>query len=285
MLSLHDLGAFYEPVIVLDRVCFDVRAGEVVAVVGRNGIGKSTLLRAIFGLVPTRGSLCVDGVEVLGSTDARVRRFGFSFLPQEQRVVRSIPVNRNIRLAGSCRTSAFRADLDRWLMHCEYGTDRPAGELWLALSRLYPILHPLLARHADQLSGGEEAVVGLVCTVVACRSLLVLDELSAGASPQTIDSLFSFLEHLVANGSYGILAAEQDSRFVVRLATRLLLLYQHDEYLPAMVLEVPSGALNEYRALDPTPEDMVGWFTERMELRPEQWGGLGGSAAGRGSVP
>lgn len=264
MLTVQDLSSYYGDVRVIERASFRLEAPDVISVVGRNGIGKSTLLRAMLGFCQSRGKVLAEGNEVKGPPDVRVRTFGFSFLPQEHRVVRSLSVKANFQLAVSHRPKAFQRALSEWLDCLSRDSPPCLGCPWEELFSLAPQLAPRLSKYADQLSGGEQTLVGLVSAVLACGRYLLLDEPSASVSYEVLDTVADLLSKLSRSARYAIMLAEQNHRFALSLATRLLWITEQDELSGAIVLEVPRDILEDLQAMSVPPLDLISWLKETI---------------------
>ena len=218
MLSVVNLDTFYDRAPVLSGLNFEVGRGQTLAILGPNGIGKSTLLHAVLGLAPSRGRISIDGLDVTGSPDSRVRRFGIALLPQAQRVARSLQVKDSLLLAATTLPKQIRTLLTAWMTgSAEY----PLWDVYpiAALSPLAELIRPLLRRYGDQLSGGEEAVAGVACALLAGRRYLLLDEPTAGVNDTWLGPLSQSLKVGAGAGNLGIVLVEQNQRFASSIST------------------------------------------------------------------
>jgi branched-chain amino acid transport system ATP-binding protein len=191
MLEVSGLHAAYATAQVLHGVSLSVHDGEVVALLGRNGMGKTTLLRAICGLRPpaiTAGSVRLAGEEITGDPAHRIARRGVGWVPQGRRIFASLSVEENLRLPA-------RATADGW-----------------TTARIYD-LFPRLAERRRQLggtlSGGEQQMLAIGRALMSNPRLLVMDEPSEGLAPAIRDVIQERLQQLKATG-IAVLLAEQN---------------------------------------------------------------------------
>lgn len=198
-LAVRDLHAYYGESHVLQGVSLVVHAGECVAMLGRNGAGKSTTVSAIVGLVrPRGGSVRIGDREVAGRPAHLIARAGASLVPQGRRVFADLNVRENLTL-----------------------TARPTPGGW-DLSRvfaLFPSLERRSASFADQLSGGEQQMLAIGRSLMRNPAVLLLDEPSEGLAPKVVDEVRVALERL-REGGLAILLVEQNLALATRLAER-----------------------------------------------------------------
>jgi branched-chain amino acid transport system ATP-binding protein len=199
LLAVRELAAWYGPAQALFDLSFSVEAGEVVALVGRNGAGKSSTLKAVMGLVPSRGAVELNGVPLEALPTWRRARFGLGYVPEERRIFTDLTVRENLRIGAQGR--AF--DLD-------------------ALLELFPNLAEMLDRPAAQMSGGEQQMLAVARTLAAGPRVVLLDEPSEGIAPKIVSALADAVLALKAQGM-GVLLSEQNARFVAAVADRALL--------------------------------------------------------------
>ena len=192
MLSVQGLKVSYGEIEVLHGIDLQVGTGEIVALVGANGAGKSTTLAAICGLVPaTAGRVMYGELDVSGWPPERLSRCGMALTPEGRRVFANLTVAENLRLGGA--------------MHL----GRRAGERQEELLDLFPVLRSRLAQKAGNLSGGEQQMLAIARSLMSKPKLLLLDEPSLGLSPQMIDTVFDLIASL-SNSGLTILLVEQN---------------------------------------------------------------------------
>jgi branched-chain amino acid transport system ATP-binding protein len=202
LLEVDGLEAGYEDALVLRGVSLRAEADEIVAVIGPNGAGKSTMLKAVYGLV-TRyaGSVRFAGEDVTGLRPDRLTRRGLNFVPQTENVFPSLTLAENVHVSALVL---------------------PKGERAAAVERvreLFPILVERPRQRAGTLSGGQRKLVALARALVTQPRLLLLDEPSAGLSPQAMETVFDKLVEINAIG-IGIVMVEQNARRALALAHR-----------------------------------------------------------------
>ena len=200
VLAVRDLHAYYGESHVLQGVSLEVQAGECVAMLGRNGAGKSTTVSAIVGLVrPRSGSVRIGDLEVAGRPAHVIARAGASLVPQGRRVFADLDVRENLTL-----------------------TARPTPGGW-DLSRvfaLFPSLERRSGSFADQLSGGEQQMLAIGRALMRNPAVLLLDEPSEGLAPRIIDEVRAAIGRLRESG-LAILLVEQNLALATRVAGRV----------------------------------------------------------------
>ena len=213
------MSARYGPVHALRDVSLEVRAGELVALIGANGAGKSTLLRAIAGLVaPAAGRVALDGRDVTGQAPEAMIRAGVALVPERRRVFAPLTVLDNLELGGYAlpRGRDFRSRL-------EAGVEEAY--------RLFPVLRRRRDQLAGTLSGGEQQMLAIGRALMTRPRLLLCDEPSLGLAPLVVAEIMRLLSTLREAGTT-ILLVEQNARMALRSADR------------AYVLEVGSVVLS-----------------------------------------
>lgn len=207
ILELDDVSAAYGPFNALFGVSLAVQPGEAVALLGPNGVGKTTVARVASGLVaPTAGTVRVDGVDLTRAPAYRFALAGIAHAPEGRSVFATLTVEENLRL--SFRRSMGRAGV--------VGALRRAYEQFPALARRR-------GQHAATLSGGEQRMLSLARVLVEAPKLLVADELSLGLAPIVVDEIYRELARLRSEGT-ALLIVEQQVAHALDLCDRVVLL-------------------------------------------------------------
>jgi branched-chain amino acid transport system ATP-binding protein len=205
LLALDDVHTAYGLSRVLFGVSLAVDAGECVALLGRNGVGKTTTLRSIIGLTPPyRGHVLWHGQNVTGWPPHRAARAGIGFVPEDRRIFAELSVRENLEVGAQ----AARRD-GRWTIE--------------AVGELFPILRERRDQPGGFLSGGEQQMLTIARTLVGNPELLLLDEPSEGLAPLVVALLRDKIAELKAQG-LTILLAEQGIDFALSLADRVYVL-------------------------------------------------------------
>ncbi len=208
---MSGLSARYGPVWALRDVSLEVRAGELVALIGANGAGKSTLLRAIAGLLgPAAGRVTLDGQDVTGRAPEAILRAGAALVPERRRIFGDLTVLDNLELGGYAlpRGREFRRGL-------EAGVD--------AAYTLFPVLRQRRRQLAGTLSGGEQQMLAIGRALMSRPRLLLCDEPSLGLAPLVVQEIMKLLARLRETGTT-ILLVEQNARLALRFADRAYVL-------------------------------------------------------------
>ncbi len=202
MLEIKGLNVAYGESQVLWDVSLDVPSGDVVCLMGRNGVGKTTLLRAVMGLLPAlSGSIVFDGVELGGRRPEERAARGIGYVPQGREIFPNLTVAENLRVGviGGRRRRAKAGD----------GLD--------GVFELFPKLRQLLGRKGGVLSGGEQQQLALARVLLQDPTLLLLDEPTEGIQPSVIMQIEEAIQRIKARG-IAVLLVEQYLEFAWRLA-------------------------------------------------------------------
>jgi amidase len=227
MLDVYDLRAGYGQVPVLHGVTFQLHEGEALGIVGHNGMGKTTLLKTIVGLLPVKGGrIALDGADVTREpAHARSRR-GLAYAPQGRGILPGLSALDNLRLAWTGDTQESEQEaIDRCLA-------------------LFPRLAPLLDRRGGTLSGGEQQMLALARAIVPNPWIVLLDEPSEGVQPSVVQEIGQILLRLRNEAGLAIVIVEQNLDIVLDVATRIAVLERG-----RIVREIDSGEIGAGSAL------------------------------------
>jgi len=199
LLRVADLHAFYGESHILHGIDLTVRRGEVVTLLGRNGSGRTTTLKAILGLVGRRtGSVMVNGNEVIKAATHKIARLGLGYCPEERGIFASLSVEENLVLPPRIRSGGMSVD---------------------EIYAMFPNLYERRKSVGTRLSGGEQQMLALARVLRTGASLLLLDEITEGLAPVIVQTLGKAIRQLRDSG-YTIVLVEQNFRFAAPLADR-----------------------------------------------------------------
>ena len=205
LLRLEDIQAAYGLSRVLFGISLDVAAGECVCLLGRNGVGKTTTIRSVMGLLrPSRGRVVWKEQDITGWAPHQVARAGIGFVPEDRRIFAELTVWENLDIAARAARRPGRWTLD-------------------AVYELFPMLRELRNRPGGFLSGGEQQMLTIARTLMGNPELLLLDEPSEGLAPLVVEALLDKIRELKMQG-LTILLAEQGVDFTLALADRVYVL-------------------------------------------------------------
>ena len=226
VLEVRDVHTAYGLSRVLFGVSLEVRAGECVCLLGRNGVGKTTTIRSIMGLTPpSAGRVVWKGTDITGWPPHRVARAGIGFVPEDRRIFADLTVWENLDVAvRAARAGGGGFSIER-------------------VFDLFPKLAELTARQGGFLSGGEQQMLTIARTLMGSPELLLLDEPSEGLAPLVVDHLRDQIARLRREG-LTILLAEQNVEFSLELADRVYVLEKG-----AIRFSGPAGRLRDDEAL------------------------------------
>ena len=227
LLAVNELEAWYGELHVLHGVTFDVRPGEVVTLLGRNGVGKTTTLKAIMGMIESRsGSVRFEGRELIKQPSDKIARAGIAFCPEERGIFSSLDVKENLLLPRQVRPGGL--DLD-------------------SIFELFPNLRERLNSQGTKLSGGEQQMLAIGRILRTGARLLLLDEPTEGLAPVIIQQIGHTIGTLKAQG-FTILLVEQNFHFAATLADRYYVM-EHGriiDHFVAAELKANTEKLHEY---------------------------------------
>ena len=202
LLEIHDLQAAYGPVPILHKIDMHVEQGEFIGVLGHNGMGKTTLLRALMGFVTTTGgSIKYQDQEIRRLATYRRARMGMSLVPQGREIFPNLTVQENLAV-GSLGKSVSLDRIDETL-------------------EFFPRLRSLLDRRGGALSGGEQQILAIARCLCNQPTLILLDEPTEGVQPSIIDEISEVLQELQVKQNLTIVLVEQNLDFIVGLASRI----------------------------------------------------------------
>jgi branched-chain amino acid transport system ATP-binding protein len=205
MLSVRDIHTYYGDSYVLQGVSLEVERGEVVAVLGRNGVGKTTLVRSVMGLTPPRqGRITLHDNTISGLPAHRISQCGIGYVPQGRRVFPSLSVREHLSVAARA-------------------TGRDARWNLSSVTSLFPNLAERLDHRGNKLSGGEQQMLATARALVTNPRVLLMDEPSEGLAPLIVRELGSLIERLKQQGM-AILLVEQQIGFAIRHADRVYIM-------------------------------------------------------------
>jgi branched-chain amino acid transport system ATP-binding protein len=227
VLHVQDIHTYYRDSYILQGVTLTLEPGQVVALLGRNGVGKTTLARSIVGLTPAkRGNILFKNIDITHMPAHRIARMGIGLVPQGRRVFRSLTVREHLQVTA-------RGD-GRWTFE--------------RIIELFPNLHERLRSVAGKLSGGEQQMLAAGRALVGNPALLVMDEPTEGLAPLMVRELGSAIESLKQAGT-SILLIEQQLAFALRYADIVFIMSKGRIVHQCMPAELAADAETKARYL------------------------------------
>jgi urea ABC transporter ATP-binding protein UrtE len=206
MLALSNVTAAYDQVPVLNGLSLELKRGEVLALLGRNGVGKTTLLRTIMGLLPrSSGSIALDDTRLDGVPSHMIARLGVVLVPQGRGILPKLSVRENLVVGG--RAAATRGPM-------------PLREI---LDR-FPALKDRMNQLGGTLSGGQQQQLAIARALSARPRIMLLDEPTEGIQPNVVQDLAHTVLKLVRDTQLSVLLVEQNIDFAMQLATRCMVM-------------------------------------------------------------
>jgi branched-chain amino acid transport system ATP-binding protein len=206
LLRLRNVEARYGQFVALQNISLVVPKGSVVALLGPNGVGKTTLLRTVSGMMsPSEGQIVFDGIDISRSLDYQIARLGLAHIPEGRGIFPALSVKENLLMAASAGGNG-NGGLSR-------------------VNELFPVLQERRDQIAGTLSGGEQQMLSLARAIITEPKLLMVDELSLGLAPRLVGQLFDTLEKIKSDGTT-ILLVEQYVRLALRLADIIVILHK-----------------------------------------------------------
>ena len=202
LLEVHDLEVAYGAIVALHGISLDVEKGEIVALIGANGAGKTTTLRTISGLLkPRRGSVSYQGRTITGVKPHAITAMGVSHVPEGRGIFANLTVSDNLELGAYLRK------------------DKVSSAEYERIFTLFPILKDRIKQNAGTLSGGEQQMLAISRALMSKPQVLLLDEPSLGLAPQMVQTIFSVIREINAEGTT-ILLVEQNAHMALTAAHR-----------------------------------------------------------------
>jgi urea transport system ATP-binding protein len=205
MLQMNNINVYYGESHILRDVSFTIEAGQVACLMGRNGVGKTTTLKAIMGLLPVRsGKITLDGGDVTKEATDRRARKGLAYVPQGREIIPHLTVRENLQLGFWAR--AKKGD---------GATEKAAFD---EVYQLFPKLTRILERPGGVLSGGEQQQLAIGRAILSDPKVLLLDEPTEGIQPSVVDQIEDVIIGFKHSRRFAILLVEQGLHFAARLA-------------------------------------------------------------------
>jgi branched-chain amino acid transport system ATP-binding protein len=229
MLAVKDLNAYYGKSHILQGVNFDVKQGEIVSILGRNGVGRSTTCKAIMGDVEPHGSILFKGEEIVGKKPHEIAHMGLGYVPENRDIFPTLSVRQNLMLG-------MKESRKEGVWKIEDLFDR------------FPNLRSRAENDAGVLSGGEQQMLTMGRTLMGNPELVMIDEPTEGLAPKIVEQVGELLEEIAARG-VSILLVEQKLTIALKIAHRVFVMgHGH------MVFE---GTPDELRANDKIREEWL----------------------------
>jgi urea transport system ATP-binding protein len=229
VLAAQHLNVAYGQSHVIRDVSFSLQQGETLAVMGRNGMGKTTLLKALIGMLPIKsGSLRIDGTDLAGlKSHARVRA-GLGFVPQGRMIFSQLTVEENIVAGMSHAGEGSYSTVPRWVYE------------------FFPVLGEMSQRKGGNLSGGQQQQLAIARALVGDPKVLILDEPTEGIQPSIIKEIARTLTRLKAERGFAMLLSEQVLSFALDVADRFLIIERGEFVFEARRGEVDAARIQAF---------------------------------------
>jgi branched-chain amino acid transport system ATP-binding protein len=208
ILAVRDLHAYYGKSHILHGVGFDIGQGEIVSLLGRNGVGRSTTIKAIMGDVAPKGSIRFKGKEIAGLRPSEIARLGLGYVPETRDIFSALTVQQNLLLGEKSRTAARTARI-RWTMDDMFD--------------MFPILRERAETPGGSLSGGEQQMLTICRTLMGNPELIMIDEPTEGLSPLMVEHVGRLLAEIAKRG-VAMLLIEQKLTIALKISHRLYIM-------------------------------------------------------------
>ena len=202
LLTVSNVETYYGPIMALRGVSFTVPAGAIVAILGANGAGKTTILKTVSGVMdPQKGTVTLEGRPIHGLDPDRVARLGLSHVPEGREVFPLLTVRENLRMGAYTRRDA----------------DGVARDLEM-VAEYFPVLAARAAQYAGSLSGGEQQMLAIARALMARPKVMLLDEPSLGLAPKLVKDIFEIIRRINRERGVTVLVVEQNANIALHTA-------------------------------------------------------------------
>jgi len=204
MLEVKDLNAYYDRSHILQGVNFSIKKGEIVSLLGRNGVGRSTTCKAIMGLVPPKGSIIYNGHEIVGLSSHKIAHIGIGYVPEDRWVFPTLTVLQNLQLGMKGKKQSGRWSLDD-------------------IYQLFPILFDRSNLQAGLLSGGEQQMLTMCRTLMGDPDFIMIDEPTEGLAPKIVELIGELIQE-IAKRNISVLLVEQKLTISMKISDRVFIM-------------------------------------------------------------
>ena len=230
MLEIKNLSSYYGESRIIPSLSMSVPKGEIVCLVGRNGVGKSTTLKSIMGMVKTpEGSILLDGKEIIGKKTYERAALGIGYVPQGREIFPQLTVAENLELGLQVNGGK--------------------GEIGEEIFELFPIIKTFMNRKGGNLSGGQQQQLAIARALVSHPKLLILDEPTEGIQPSIIEDIASAIERVNKELGITILIVEQYLDFVLSVSNRYYVMDKGQITLSGFTKDADSQAIQAKMAI------------------------------------
>ena len=231
MLSVHNVNQYYGESHILWDMNLDVPGGSCTCLMGRNGVGKTTLLKAIMGLLPIRvGAIRLQDADLLRLPAHRRAEFGIAYVPQGRDIFPQLTVEENLRVALSTRRDKLRQIPER-------------------IFELFPVLKSMLGRRGGDLSGGQQQQLAIGRALALDPKLLILDEPTEGIQPNIVQEIGQVIQRLNREENLTVLLVEQKLPFARRYASRFCLMEKGCAVAQGNIAELSENLVQQHLAV------------------------------------
>jgi urea transport system ATP-binding protein len=228
VLELSNVTSYYRNSPALQDVSLSVSKGEFLSVLGRNGVGKTTLMRAILGLMDrTTGSIKLDGEELIKKPTHDRAKAGIGYVPQGRGILPKFTVRENLRM-GTFAADGKDGDIDEWIFE------------------LFPILKQFLNRQGGNLSGGQQQQLAIGRALLTKPKVILLDEPAEGIQPNIVEQIEEVLVDLNSKRGLTIVLVEQNVEFARRASQSFVILDRGSLAIQGAVMELTDELVNQY---------------------------------------